>query len=235
MAKKRSSSALSHGETVGGLILLILYLFLLPLGKGAIFRLAERLLDVQLSSALENGIYYYAVFAAAVVIFRGLICRSSRRFLDDLGPACRTIATGLVALYGLNELFYRATAAWLGNRVNLNDSVIAAQIRSAPWSTVLIVVFLAPCIEELLFRGLVFGGLKSRSRAVAYAVSCALFAFLHVWQFAMVHQDLTYFLLMLQYLVPGLVLAWCYDRSGTLWCSLGVHALANALSVWALQ
>ena len=91
-------------------------------------------------------------------------------------------------------------------------------------------VLLAPFIEEVLFRGLVFGGLKSRSRAVAYAVSCLLFAFLHVWQFAAVHQDLTYFLLMLQYLVPGLVLAWCYDRSGTLWASLGVHVLANLLS-----
>ncbi|MFR5405539.1 MAG: type II CAAX prenyl endopeptidase Rce1 family protein [Oscillibacter sp.] len=29
---------------------------------------------------------------------------------------------------------------------------------------------------------------------------------------------------MLQYLVPGLVLAWVYDRTGTLWTSIGLHA-----------
>ena len=47
-------------------------------------------------------------------------------------------------------------------------------------------------------------------------------------------RDLTYFLLMVQYLVPGVVLAWAYDHSGTLWTSIGLHAAANALSVWAL-
>ena len=79
-----------------------------------------------------------------------------------------------------------------------------------------------------------FGNLKGKSRTVAYLVSCLLFALLHVWQFAVVNRDLTYFLLMVQYLVPGLVLAWVYDHSGTLWTSIGLHAAANALSAWVL-
>ena len=234
MAKKKSSAALSHGETVAGLIFLALYLFVLPLIKAPAFGLAEKLLDLSLSASLENAIYYYLLFAVTIIIFHGYLCRTSRRFLDNLGLACQTVGVGLVALSGITELFFRLSAACMGNGFNLNDSVISAQIRSAPWSTLLIVVLLAPFIEEVLFRGLVFGGLKSRSRAVAYAVSCLLFAFLHVWQFAAVHQDLTYFLLMLQYLVPGLVLAWCYDRSGTLWASLGVHVLANLLSAMTI-
>jgi len=45
-----------------------------------------------------------------------------------------------------------------------------------------------------------------------------------------VRQDITYFLLMVQYLVPGLVLAWAYDHTGTLWSSILLHAAANALS-----
>jgi membrane protease YdiL (CAAX protease family) len=69
---------------------------------------------------------------------------------------------------------------------------------------------------------------------VAYLVSCLLFALLHVWQFAVVQQDITYFLLMVQYLVPGAVLAWAYESSGTLWTSIGLHAVANALSAWAM-
>ena len=114
------------------------------------------------------------------------------------------------------------------------DETISAQIDDAPHMTLLIVIFLAPFVEEVLFRGLVFGNLKSRSRALAYVVSCLLFALLHVWQFAVVKQDVTYFLLMIQYLVPGLVLAWAYDHSGTLWASIGLHAAVNALSVWAM-
>lgn len=37
---------------------------------------------------------------------------------------------------------------------------------------------------------------------------------------------------MLQYLVPGVVLAWVYERSGTLWTAIALHAGVNALSVW---
>ena len=55
-----------------------------------------------------------------------------------------------------------------------------------------------------------------------------------MWQFAVVSRSLTYFLLMLQYLVPGLVLAWAYERSGTLWGSILLHAAVNALAVWAM-
>ena len=46
---------------------------------------------------------------------------------------------------------------------------ISAQIEDAPRTTLLIVVFLAPFVEEVLFRGLVFGNLRDKSRVVAYA------------------------------------------------------------------
>jgi membrane protease YdiL (CAAX protease family) len=174
------------------------------------------------------------LFAVTIVIFHGFLGRTSRNFADNLGGACQTMLVGLVALYGLNELMFRLSSVLAGNQTNLNDMTISAQITDAPRTTLLIVVFLAPFVEEVLFRGLVFGNLKEKSRAVAYLLSCLLFALLHVWQFAVVNRDITYFLLMVQYLIPGLVLAWSYDHSGTLWTSIGLHAAANALSVWTL-
>ena len=41
--------------------------------------------------------------------------------------------------------------------------------------------------------------------------------------------------LMVQYLVPGLVLAWAYEHSGTLWAAVALHAAANALSIWTMM
>ena len=154
--------------------------------------------------------------------------------VDRAGSAGKVLLAGLVALYGLNELVYRLTRLVVDNRTNLNDVSISAQIDDAPRVTMLIVIFLAPFVEEVLFRGLVFGGLRGKSVLLAYAVSCALFALVHVWQLVVLSRDLTYFLLMVQYLVPGVVLAWVYDRSGTLWTAIGLHAVTNALSVWAM-
>lgn len=235
MAKQRTSAYLSSGELVGGTIFFVVYLLVLPFATDPLFRLISVLLDVNISSGLQNTIYYYVIFAVTVIIFHGLLARTSQSLADNLFSAAKTLGAGLVALYGLNELAYRLTHALMDNQTNLNDVSISAQIDAAPRTTLIIVLLLAPFVEEVLFRGLVFGGLRGRSRAVAYLVSCLLFAFLHVWQYAWGSHDIAYFWLMVQYLVPGVVLAWAYDHSGTLWTSIGLHAAANALSVLALH
>ena len=234
MAKRKSTTYMTYGEQIAGVVFFVIYLLVLPFVTNPLFDLAGRLLAVSISAAMRDVLYYYILFAVTIIIFHGFLARTSRHLMDNLGGACKTAAAGLVGLYGLNELVYRLTNLIFTNRTNLNDTTISAQIDDAPHMTLLIFIFLAPFVEEVLFRGLVFGNLKSRSRALAYVVSCLLFALLHVWQFAVVKQDVTYFLLMIQYLVPGLVLAWAYDHSGTLWASIGLHAAVNALSVWAM-
>ena len=234
MARKKTGTYLSPGEAVGGTIFFFIYLLALPFVTGPLFDLVGLLLDVRIGQQLQNTIYYYVLFAVTIIIFHGMLGRTSQKLADNVGTACKVLAAGLIALYGLNELVYRLTRAVAGNQTNLNDVSITAQIDAAPRTTMLIVILLAPFVEEVLFRGLVFGGLREKSRPLAYAASCLLFAFLHVWQFALGNHDVTYFWLMVQYLVPGLVLAWVYDHSGTLWASVGLHAAANALSVWPL-
>ena len=234
MAKKKAASYMTPGEQIGGVVFLMIYLVVLPFATDPLFRFVGGLLDVSISATVQNMVYYYVLFAVTLVMFHKFIGRTSRNFADNLGVACRSMLVGLIGLYGLNELVYRLTRLAIDNRTNLNDTTISAQIQDAPRVTLLIIVFLAPFVEEVLFRGLVFGNLKSKSRVVAYLVSCLLFALIHVWQFAVVQQDITYFLLMVQYLVPGAVLAWAYESSGTLWASIGLHAAANALSAWAM-
>ena len=234
MAKRKLTGEMTAGEQIAGTVLFVVYLAVLPFAAAPAFALAGRLLGVTISASLQNMIYYYLLFAVTAVIFHGFLGRTSRVLADHLGDACKTMAVGLIALYGLNELVYRLTGLLGNSQSNLNDMAISARISSAPRTTLLIVIFLAPFVEEVLFRGLVFGNLRRKSRVVAYLVSCALFALLHVWQFVVVRQDMTYLWLMVQYLVPGAVLAWVYDRSGTLWASIGLHAAANALSVWTI-
>lgn len=234
MAKRKTAAYMSAGEQIAGTVFFVIYLVVLPFVTAPLLNLLGTLLGVTLTKAMQDMIYYYLLFAVTLVIFHGFLARTSRQFADNLGGACRALAVGLIALYGLNELVYRLTKLIAANQTNLNDTTISAQIDDAPHMTLLIVVFLAPFVEEVLFRGLVFGNLRGKSRAVAYLLSCLLFALVHVWQFAVVNRDITYFLLMIQYLVPGLVLAWVYDHSGTLWAAIGLHVAANALSVWTL-
>ena len=234
MAKKGRSGYMTTLEQVLGGVFFALYLLVLPFATDPLFRGLERLLGYGLSEHIRNMIYYYLLFALTVVIFWNYLGRTTSYFFTSLWTTLGNLGLGLVAFYGLNELTYRLLGLLLDGRTNLNDVTISAQLGDAPRSTVLIVVFLAPFVEEVLFRGYLFGNLRQHSRWAAYAVRCLLFAFLHVWQFAVVERSLSYFLLMLQYLVPGLVLAWTYERSGTLWGSVLLHGVVNALSVWRM-
>ena len=232
MAKKKTSGYMTAGEQIAGTVFFVIYLLVLPFAAEPIFNFVGKLLGTDISPALQSAIYYYALFAVTLIIFHKFLARTGRQALDGLGRTVKTALAGLVLLYGVNELVYRLTDFIIENRTNLNDITISAQMKDAPRTTMLIIIFLAPFVEEVLFRGLVFGNLRAKGRWVGYLASCLLFALLHVWQFAVVQQDVTYFLLMVQYLVPGLVLAWVYDRSGTLWASIALHAAANALAVF---
>lgn len=234
MAKKALTSHMNATERVAGTIFFIVYLLVLPLLANKIFDIIEVLFDTTISDSLANIIYYYALFAIVLLLFHSFLAHTTSRFLGNLSRSMTTFCVSLLVFYGANELFYRVVNVLLGSQTNLNDMTIAASINAAPRLTALIVVLLAPFVEEVFFRGLVFGCLKERSRLFAYAVSCVLFAFLHVWTFALSSWSLSYLVLMLQYLVPGLVFAWAYDRSGTLWTSILLHATVNALALWAI-
>lgn len=235
MQRKRSVSHMTRGEQLAGTIFFFIYLAVLPYAAGHIFRLVELLLGINLSNSLENALYYYILFAVTIIIFHGFLAQTSSLLLDNLNDAAQTLGLGLIGLYGLNELVYRAASLLTGSGVNLNDTTISAQ-SMIPQPTFFIVILAAPFMEEVLFRGVVFGGLRNNSRWIAYLVSSLLFAAMHVWQAAGIFPSVENLPLMsqslIQYLVPGLVLAWTYERSGTLWTSVALHAAANALAVW---
>lgn len=84
----------------------------------------------------------------------------------------------------------------------------------------LAVVVIAPITEELFFRGLIFRGLRGYWRLLpALAVSGLLFGAFHG---------------NISVLVPftfvGVLFAWGFERSGSLWIPITAHALVNGVS-----
>lgn len=232
--RKGTSGELTPWERYAGTAFFVVYLVLLPLAAEPLFDWAQEALGQRLDGNFRSAAYYYGLVAATVLIFHSLLARTTRRFAEAPKETGKTILTGIIAMYGLNELVYRLTRGLAPERANLNNGAVTYQMDGAPHMTLLIVLLLAPFVEEVLFRGLVFGGLRERSRLGAYGASCVLFALLHVWQFAVANRDAAYFLTMVQYLVPGAVLAWAYEHTGTLWASAGIHAAVNAVSVLSM-
>ena len=64
-------------------------------------------------------------------------------------------------------------------------------------------------------------------------MSMLLFALYHVWAYAL--ESPVYLLYILQYLPISYLLCRCYERTDSIWSSIFLHMLVNAVSIRALR
>ena len=93
-------------------------------------------------------------------------------------------------------------------------------------------VVLAPVLEELMFRGGVFGLLRRWNRYLAYGLCMLLFAMYHTWQYALT--DPIFWLYLLQYLPAGYILCRSYEKTECIWTAILLPMLNNTISLLAL-
>ena len=104
-------------------------------------------------------------------------------------------------------------------------------ISKVPWVTalavgltVITIVFVAPIVEEMIFRGLLFGALAPRMGVLAAALVVALL-------FGAAHLDAVLFPTLAGL---GFISALAYASGGNLWTSVTLHTLNNALGAVVL-
>jgi membrane protease YdiL (CAAX protease family)/uncharacterized RDD family membrane protein YckC len=88
-----------------------------------------------------------------------------------------------------------------------------------------LVVAAAPLSEEIFFRGFMYGGLRRRLPVWAAAVTAgAVFGLLHYTGSDSIG-------VVPQLAVLGVLLAWLYERTGSLWPPIILHVVNNALAL----
>jgi len=185
-----------------------------------------------LGTELVVVVVYLLLGLASIVLLRRrrpalLRVGGGRAALETLGVMAPLVVLGatLGALVGAS-LFPRETTDGL---LRLSQPMFAL----APTAIVLAVRFvvLGPIAEEVLWRGVVYGGLRERLSPVPAAVVCAL-AFVG-WHYLVGWRALP--ALLLHYLF-ALVACRLTELTRSLWPALGLHVLGNACAfgVYAL-
>lgn len=220
---------LSPSEKRSGWVIFGLYLFVLPFLMSAVVMLLEEHLDLWLSPAEANAIYYAMILLLLTAVFWDFLLRSGAELARDAHH-------GLVAL--VLSLAVGIAATCLAGLIPLpvENPVIAdyaAQMALSPVFVVL-VVLLRGCVEEILYRGLLFSTLRAHSAPLAYVLSTALFALGMVWQYA-ITGGAAWLSLGLCYLPMGLCLTWCMDVTESIFIPMlsrmGMNVIFLALAV----
>ena len=96
-------------------------------------------------------------------------------------------------------------------------------------------VLLVPVVEEMLFRGVLFGRLYQKNCFLAYALSTILFSCIHIVGYLGVYAPTDLFLSFLQYVPAGICLAWSYAKSGCIWAPILIHIAVNQVGTLSMR
>ena len=184
--------------------------------------------------AVELNFLLYVVGALFLLVvgFRFL-----RRDFDALADNPGRILLTILSCYGTMLLLNLAASGVLSLVINAEDNPNNAAVmdlvgrQTGKMSAA--VIFLAPIVEEMLFRAGIFGTIRRKSRLLAYLVSIALFAIYHVWGYAV--SDPVSWLYLIQYIPAGYVLCRCYEYGNSIWGSMFLHMLINFVSLQLLK
>lgn len=94
-------------------------------------------------------------------------------------------------------------------------------------------VILPPLVEEITFRGVLYGGLRSRfSPVIAALITSCLFAAPHLLESN--SGDGLLWIAGIDTFVLSMVLCYLRQKTGRLWAGMGVHALKNSVAFISL-
>lgn len=222
------TSRLSRKETLVVLTYLPVHLVLLPL-------LLQQLMNRGAMDDVAANVICYSVGALYML---GLLFPFLRRDFDPLCDRPFHCLLEVLANYGLMYLGNLAIAGLmmlvLGQSGENPNNAGLMDMAGQSWNQMsAVAVFIAPIVEECLFRAGIFGTLRHYKRWAAYLVATLAFSFYHVWAYALV--DPIYWLYFIQYVPVSLLLCRVYERTNSIWGSIFFHMLVNYIAMNALR
>lgn len=227
---KLSTSLLDH-ERIGGWIYLVIDLFVLPV----VLTMANMLLPKPLDDASLNFIFFSINFLCILLIFHRFLGDSFRIAKASPFRCLRSAVVGYVLYYIGNLAMGILMVSLYPNFSNVNDSSIQLMSQDNYILISIGTVFLVPLVEEVLYRGLIFGGLYNRNRIAAYAVSSLVFCAIHVVGYIGFYDPLLLLLCFLQYIPAGLCLGYAYASADTIWAPILLHMAINQMGISAMR
>ena len=233
MARRSSHHSLGMGlskaETIAGWCYLPFYLVFLSV---IIQKIAEWL-QIPLTDYGLNLTYFCLNLMFILVIFHRFL--RQKFFGAGFWNFVQALILGFVMHYVGTWLIQEGVELLFGTFTVFNNETVEGLITSNEIAMMIITIVLAPIIEETLIRGLVFGSLHSTSRILAYFMSAFIFVLMHNWQYFGLHSVGDVLLSCLPYIPSAIALGWTYEKAGTIWAPIAMHAAINAMSYGLFQ
>ena len=228
---KRLTQRMTRQELLWGGLYFLCYLLVLPAGLEILFSLLSWEYTSTQGHLRLNLIYNVVNFLFMLLIFHRFLGKSLAAVKKRFWGFVQAVILGWVMYQAATSLVMLLCRLIRPDLQNLNNAYFADQARVNFTLTAAATIFLAPPVEECLFRGLLFSTIHQKSRFLAFAISATAFALVHITSYVSYYGVLGSALLLLQYLPAGLALGWAYEKADTILAPMVIHMVINAISM----
>jgi membrane protease YdiL (CAAX protease family) len=151
--------------------------------------------------------------------------------IEDTIWSC-TIGFGIVyALAIVSRIMVMALLAIFGQKQldSSNQQLVVQLLTDMPLIMALQTVIIAPILEEILYRGLLFRTFYDYHKNGAHIISAFLFGFAHIYS-GLFRGDLTQIIHIIPYMIMGLAFSYAYEKRGNLYVPILMHMLVNLIA-----
>lgn len=201
----------------------------------SVLQYLNRLLPTPLPGAEINFVFFTVNFTVVAFILRNFLSDQLQLIPQKTGRIAAAAAIGFVAYWMLNFLVSGLILALDPGFSSVNDNTVSRLTAENYGLMFFGTVFLVPITEESLFRGVVFRGLYDRSPVLAWVLSAAAFALLHILGYIGAYPPVQLLLCLLQYIPAGICLAAAYRLSGSILTPILIHAAVNFVGMMAMR
>lgn len=219
--------AMCRREILLGTVWFLIYFFFMS----ALIELLLTALGIDYDLATLNAVYFLLNFLITALVFYRFLAGSLSEAAHDLPKLLKGVVLGFASYLLLTILPDILFSLLPGDLTIPNDDTVTSIAENNYYVMFAGAVLLAPLTEEALIRGLVFGSIRRKNRAAAYAVTAVLFAAIHMLDYLGDMNALSVFYNLMVYGFPSLALCLCYEYSGTIWAPIVLHAIINAIGM----
>lgn len=223
---------MKKSEKIFGWLYLPLHMFLLGNLIYIFYINVLRPNGIELTDPEINAVFYGFGFVMITIFMFRFLKSSFYDLCDNKLNTVKSVIFGYIIYYAMLYVVSLILMFVLKGEIsNPNNNAVSDLAKLNPNTMMAVAVLLAPFVEEALFRGIVFGSIRNKSRILAYVVSTLIFSVYHLWSYFTTGFDWSVLIYLLQYIPGSVALAWCYEHSRNIWGSVLLHMIINFVSL----
>ena len=188
------------------------------------FNLTNKMYDV-----LSFIVYLFMILASIIVGYS--VLKESFEKLPKLSKLIESVILTFVVLFFTSGILNTLVTMITGLNESANQNQIIDAYNQNPLLIIFTTIIYAPIVEEIVFRGAIFRGLRGKTNFwISALVSGLLFGLIHVFDSLLAGNFLD-LLFLLVYGALGFIFCYSYEKNHSIYAPMLLHFINNFIGV----